>query len=303
MIVAVKTTVVEGLHSLRAFAASGSLLWAVDTQFVLPRTPSHVPLYQPVLVGSAGSPRQRVYFAGAPGKLLWRDNLDAAVALSSGSVDCGEGAVNSALVTNDAAVFFTTADAIVRVDAASHAVVARKAVELAGPTYKHFPSQFAPAFALDGSLMYVLVGDRNLGSKALLMAVDPVSLSVVSKSVPIDPRTADVSCVVFDVSSASPTVGPDGDVFLGMITQAAAGLPRSSGWLLHWDKHLTQQKLPGASGWDDTVTIVATSAAQSVSCAQYLLFAKLNDYASGRHRLVLMDPFVRDRILLAARCM
>jgi hypothetical protein len=84
-----------------------------------------------------------------------------------------------------------------------------------------------------------------LGFKSLFLAVQRDSLSVVSSIVPEDPSSSShSSCLLFDGSTASPTVAPDGDVYIGMVT-----LNRNNGWLLHFDEKLTTTKLPGPSGW------------------------------------------------------
>jgi hypothetical protein len=55
VIVAVKTTLLTALYAVKAISPNSSVIWEVESGFVLPYAPQHVPLYQPVLVGTAGS--------------------------------------------------------------------------------------------------------------------------------------------------------------------------------------------------------------------------------------------------------
>ena len=58
--------------------------------------------------------------------------------------------------------------------------------------------------------------------------------------------------------TASPTVGPDGEVFVGVL-ESPLGSNHYRGWLLHFDAGLTVAKTPAAFGWDDTASIVPSS--------------------------------------------
>ena len=100
---------------------------------------------------------------------------------------------------------------------------------------------------------------------------------------------------MFSDSTASPTVGPDGDVYFGVLEDS---LPSHNdrGWLLHFDSTLRTTKTPGSFGWDDTASIVPRAAVPSYSgSSSYLVLTKYNNYAGsgtgdGENKLAVLDP-------------
>ena len=51
-------------------------------------------------------------------------------------------------------------------------------------------------------------------------------------------------------------VGPDGDVYFGVVSGTAPAYHNGRGWLLHFNATLTHEKIPGSFGWDDTASVV-----------------------------------------------
>jgi len=98
-----------------------------------------------------------------------------------------------------------------------------------------------------------------------------------------------------DETSASPTVGPDGDVYYGVLENPFP-LHNNRGWLLHFNRDLSQQKIPGGFGWDDTASIVDASLVPTYhGTSKYLLMTKYNNYADvssgdGHNRIAILDP-------------
>jgi hypothetical protein len=100
---------------------------------------------------------------------------------------------------------------------------------------------------------------------------------------------------VNDDGTASPTVGPDGDVYFGVL-ETTFGQHNARGWLLHFDATLAQAKLPGSFGWDDTASIVPASMVPGYSGpSSYLVMTKYNNYAragsgDSRNKVAVLDP-------------
>jgi hypothetical protein len=122
--------------------------------------------------------------------------------------------------------------------------------------------------------------------------LNSTTLSPVARVRLKDPNGNDA--LLPDDGTASPTVGPNGDVFFGVLENPFP-YNHDRGWLLHFNGSLSQQFLPGAFGWDDTPSIVPASMVPSYSgSASYLLMTKYNDYAgvngSGNNRLAILDP-------------
>ena len=97
-----------------------------------------------------------------------------------------------------------------------------------------------------------------------------------------------------DLDTSSPTVGPDGDVFYGVLENPLQS-NHFRGWLLHFDVTLSQTKIPGAFGWDDTPSIVPAEIVPSYSgTSRHLILSKYNNYAStgggGLNRVAVLDP-------------
>jgi len=87
-----------------------------------------------------------------------------------------------------------------------------------------------------------------------------------------------IEATISDDSTAAPLVGPDGDVYVGVLG-AVSSSHNSRGWLLHFNADLTQTKIPGSFGWDDTPSIVPSNIVPSYKgTSPYLLMVKYNNY-------------------------
>jgi hypothetical protein len=89
------------------------------------------------------------------------------------------------------------------------------------------------------------------------VALDSTTLAVRNKALLVDPAFG-TNARVSDDSTASPTVGPDGDVYFGVL-ETTFGTHNGRGWLLHFDATLATRRVPGGFGWDDTASIVPAS--------------------------------------------
>jgi hypothetical protein len=161
----------------------------------------------------------------------------------------------------------------------------------------------APAVSHDGAMVYVAVNDVSLDAvgafgRGYLCALDSATLARKSSIYLLDPRSTTESPLTVGVSddgSASPTAGPDGDVYYGVL-EGNFTSNNARGWLLHFSGDLLTTKLPGAFGWDDTASVVPIAAVPSYTGpSTYLLLTKYNNYAGvgtgdGVNRLALVDP-------------
>jgi hypothetical protein len=153
----------------------------------------------------------------------------------------------------------------------------------------------APAISQDGRTLYVGVNDFDFGY-GYLLALDSSTLKTITSALLIDPWSG-FTATITDESSATPTVGPDGDVYFGVLENPFPS-HNDRGWLLHFNSDLTQQKLPGSFGWDDTASVVDASLVSSYhGSSTYLVMTKYNNYAGvgtgdGVNKVAVLDPNV-----------
>jgi hypothetical protein len=149
----------------------------------------------------------------------------------------------------------------------------------------------APALSADGSLLYLAVDN---GSYGYLLALNSTTLALVGRVRLKDPSSG-MDAWLYDGTSATPTVGPDGDVYFGVLENPFPN-HNDRGWLLHFNSDLSRIKIPGSFGWDDTASIVPASLVPSYhGTSKYLLMTKYNNYAGigtgdGHNRIAILDP-------------
>lgn len=165
----------------------------------------------------------------------------------------------------------------------------------ADPELAYIKAQSAPAVSADGSVLYTVVANGNFG-RGKLVRVDTATMQPISRADLKDPRTGNDAAVDFD-GTASPVIGPNGDVFVGVLENPFPS-NHYRGWLLHFSGDLATQKTPGAFGWDNTASIIPSEIVPFYhGSSPYLLFTKYNNYAdsgdptSGNNRIAILDPF------------
>ncbi|MEY2438845.1 MAG: hypothetical protein QOI34_230, partial [Verrucomicrobiota bacterium] len=126
-----------------------------------------------------------------------------------------------------------------------------------------------------------------------LVSLDSRTLAPIARVQLKDPKSGN-DAFLFDEGTASPTVGPDGDVYYGVL-ESPVYSNHLRGWLLHFDATLAQSKTPGAFGWDDTASVVPASIVPSYhGSSPYLLMTKYNNYVAasgdGVNKLAILDP-------------
>src|SRR5262249_19543601 len=123
--------------------------------------------------------------------------------------------------------------------------------------------------------------------------LDSTTLALLHRVRLLDPWSGANSDLT-DYSTASPTVGPDGQVFCGVLESGVNYNDR--GWMLHFSADLSQTLAPGAFGWDNSCSIIPVSAVPSYhGPSTYLLLSKYNNYAGigsgdGRNKVAVLDP-------------
>jgi hypothetical protein len=151
-----------------------------------------------------------------------------------------------------------------------------------------------PALSADESTLYVAVKAPNTEYYGYLLGLNAATLAPKTpnfKTFLLDPRNGR-GAGILDDSTASPTVGPDGDVYFGAFSNPDNG---SRGFLLHFSGDLSVLKIPGGFGWDYTAAIVLASLVPAYTgTSPYLIFSKYNNYAigdgDGVNRIALLDP-------------
>jgi len=320
VIVPVKTGTSNGFKVDARSGVDGSLIWSQTTDYILP-THNWGPSYSPTLaVGN------RLYFPGAGGTVYFRDNVDSAGPAATGQLAFFGGANYSANPASfNATVFIDTpitADAdgniyfgfrtsgtaplglqsgIARIDASNNGTWTSASNASGDRKITRVPHQAALALSDDEQTLYGVVAGSSDTATSYLVGLDPSTLALKESSPGVkmrvalkDPRNGGANnATITDDSSASPMVGPDGDVYYGVLGNPFNG---SRGWMLHFSANLTQTKTPGGFGWDSTASVVPLSMVPSyMGASSYLIFTKYNNYAGldggdGVNRIAVLDP-------------
>lgn len=317
VIVPVKTGSAGGFKIEGIDGASGTIKWQSTTDYILPPH-DWVPSYSPTL-----TPSNRVYYAGAGGTVYFRENVNSNSPTPAGQIAFfgnANYAANSAAYNNN--VFINTPitsdssgniyfgyqvtgatplaglqSGIARIDAAGNATYTTVANMVVGdPSMTKIVHNNAPAISTDGSKVYVAVNNgtgTTFGTQGYLVALNSTTLANVNQVALYDPRSGGVNRANLpDQGTASPTIGPDGHVYMGVLESPFTS---SKGWMLHFDGNLNAAGAPGAFGWDDTASIVPRTMVPTYNgTSPYLLLCKYNNYAGlggdGLNKLAILDP-------------
>jgi len=176
------------------------------------------------------------------------------------------------------------------------------------PLVNNIAMSCAPALSNDGKTLYVATVNES-NSSGYLVAVNSTTLAPIRSVKLFDPSSG-MLAQINDSSSAAPTVGPDGDVYYGVLENPFPN-HNDRGWLLHFNSDLSKKKIPGSFGWDDTVSIVdAKLVASYHGTSKYLLMSKYNNYAGintgdGHNRIAILDPGAteKDPVIPATKVM
>jgi len=309
VILAVKTGPTNGFLIDARTGTKGKRVWKAKTDFIFaphdwtPSFPAHL------------TAQNRLYYAGAGGTVYYRDTPDLKTGATGQIAFYGNAnyqanktvynqhvMIDTPITADEAGNIyfgFTTTgstplglkNGIARIAADGTGTWISAAQAAGDNAISEVAQNCAPAISADQSTIYIGVSD---GFDGYLLGLDAATLAPKYKTTLIDPVTH-TNAGVLDDSSASPTVGPDGDVYYGVI--AGDGNHNSRGWLLHFSSDLATQKTPGSFGWDDTASVVPASAVPSYTgSSSYLLMTKYNNYygaspnGNGHNEIAIIDP-------------
>ncbi len=309
VIVPVKT----GADSFRAEArnqATGDVLWRLKTDYIAP-TAEFLPSFSPVLSNG------KLYMPAAGGTVLVRDTPDQASGKVSRLVFYGAGnfegnrqlysdnvEINTPITADSSGNLYfgfivlgstpvNLQSGLARISATGEGSYVAATAAANDPQITKVDMSCAPAISYDGKILYVGVNNRDFGF-GYLLALDTQTLKTIRAVRLIDPNSGS-DAEITDESSAAPTVGPDGDVYFGVLENPFPG-HNDRGWLLHFSAGLVTEKIPGSFGWDDTASIVPASTVPSYSgTSKYLVMTKYNNYAGigtgdGINKVAILDP-------------
>lgn len=306
----VKTGTTNGFQMEAHTAKTGTLLWKSTTDFVfaphdwVPSFPAHL------------TAQNRFYYAGAGGTVYYRDTPDLKTGASGQIAFFGNANYAANKSTYDQHVMIDTpitADesgniyfgfvvtgstplglksGIARIGADGQGIWISAANAAGDSSIDEVGMNCAPAISADQSTIYIGVSDG--GGAGYLVGLNSSTLAQKYKVRLKDPLSHD-DAYIFEDSSASPTIGPDGDVYYGVIASDFGHNGR--GWLVHYSGNLATTKTAGSFGWDNTVAVVPASAVPSYTgSSAYLLMTKYNNYyeagpsGDGHNEIAILDP-------------
>jgi hypothetical protein len=239
---------------------------------------------------TAGPVRRQVFYGAAEWR-AHRSVYDKAVQITTPLTAGPDGSVYFGFTVSGATPSHLSSG-IARIDAHGHATWISAAAAAGNPAVNGVAINCAPALSPSDTTAYITVTSPT---RAFLVGLDATTLKPrfhARLNDPVSGRPAFIS----DSSSASPTVGPDGDVYYGVLENPFPNHD-DRGWLLHFNASLTEAKTPGSFGWDNTVSVVpARSVPRYHGTSPYLLVSKYNNYlgigphGDGRNRVAVLDP-------------
>lgn len=327
VVIPVKTGSTDGFKLEGRSGTTGALLWTQSTDYSLPAhdwTPSYSPtiapgnklyyagaggtIYTRTNLDSAGSvTATQLSFLGAGGNASSLSNYN------SNSTAFNSNLKINTPITSDASgnIYFgytvngTVADPVhggnlesgfARISSTGQAtyVSASSLAPTGDTTIKGVMQNCAPAVSADGSKVYfgITTATGTGFGNGYLVSLNTNNLSVAGRANLLDVKTPANRANLPEQGSASPTIGPNGDVYFGVLENS---FNSSKGWMLHFNSDLSVSKTAGAFGWDNTASIVPKSMVPSYTgTSDHLILTKYNNYAGlggdGVNKLAILDP-------------
>ena len=245
-----------------------------------------------------GAVRRLVFYGAAQWK-AHRSAYDKAVQITTPLTAAPDGSVYFGFTVNGATPAHLTSG-IARIDADGHATWITAAAAAGNRAFTGVAIECAPALSPNGKTLYITVTGPRVGPlpgelSGILAGLNASTLRPrfhVALKDPANGRPA----VILTGSTASPTIGPDGDVYYGVLGNPY-GSHDNRGWLLHYNATLTRTKIPGSFGWDNTVSVLPARAVPGYhGTSPYLLVSKYNNYydtrphGDGHNEMAVLDP-------------
>lgn len=318
ILVPVKVGISDGFRVEARNGATGALIYSQDSDYTVATGSSWLPSYGPAL-----DLQNQLYMPAAGGTVLVRKNADTPGIGPTRVVFFGPDNYTAQRNVYDSYVKISTPitvdgkdnawfgfrtygqaedetpigqprllSGIAKVDSKGIGVWKSVKAITGDPDAMRIQLQCAPAVTADSSLVYFAVQLRYGGG--YLVAIDANTLETKYRARLFDPQTGN-DAIVTNQSSASPTIGPDGDVYFGILSNPQEG-HNKRGYMLHFDKTLATLKICGSFGWDSTASLLPTAGLPGYKGpSSYLLVTKYNNYAGfgdGINRVALLDPNV-----------
>ncbi len=246
-----------------------------------------------------GSVRRLVFYGAAQWK-AHQSAYDKAVQITTPLTAAPDGSVYFGFTVNGATPDHLTSG-IARIDADGRATWITAAAAASNRAFTGVAIGCAPALSPDGKTLYIAVTSPisgtagRYGARGILVGLNASTLRPrfhVALKDPVTGRSALISAS----STASPTIGPDGDVYYGVLENPVPSHD-NRGWLLHFNATLTRTEIPGSFGWDNTVSVVPADAVPNYhGTSPYLLVSKYNNYykvgphGNGHNQMAVLDP-------------
>ena len=317
VIVPVKTGAAGGFEVEALTGATGATNWVQASDYALPPH-SWTPSFSGVL-----TPKNRFYFPGAGGTVYYCDTPDTNASpvigqiafyglanyMASASTYSNNVFIDTPITSDRYGnIFFgfqvigstplNLQGGIARIDYNGTCTWLAASNAAGDSAIKKVSQNCAPALSNDHKTLYFAVNNSSTWSDfsdyGYLVSVDSRTLSPIAKVRLKDVKNPGNDAYVPDDGTASPMVGPDGDVYYGVLENPFPA-NHDRGWMLHFNGALTQSKLPGAFGWDDTASVVPASMVPFYhGSSPYLLMTKYNNYVeaggNGVNKIAILDP-------------
>jgi hypothetical protein len=301
VLVTVKTSATGNFRIESRSPNSGALLWQQPTDYVLPPhnwVPSCGSTLLPdnrLAVPAAGgtvllradaddpnSATTRIAFYGLANYQQHQAVLDQEVCISTPITSDGQGNLFFGFRVGGA-VPIPLVSGIARIASNGTGTWVAAGTAANDPGIQKVVYNCAPALSNDGSSLYLGVNSNNNsgGSGGYLLKLDSTTLALQARVRLKDVAVPSNDAYLYDDGTASPTVGPDGDVYFGVL-ENPFGANHLRGWLRHFDATLATSKLAGPFGWDDSPSVVPRAMVpQYTGTSSYLILTKYNNYWSG----------------------